>query len=190
MLCEKIYIALVFVTLWWDAIVDRSMHTTAALLAGGFALYIIWHGNKGDYITILIPIMLFAGMNIPDLDTSRFLKHRRTMHSLFAVLILFLILSFASLKAPYINFFLMLMPLGMVMHIAQDITTPSGCSLFYPFSLKKYSVIGVDGHGPIALIISVILGLCVGWYVATIYMQGYFYFIEIFIEYLSNNIWR
>ena len=151
---------------------DRSMHTTAALAAGVFALYVISLHQEVHYSDILIPIMLFAGMNVPDLDTSRFLHHRRTLHGCFALLVLTFLITLAGFNHWELAFYLYLIPVGMGMHIIQDMATASGCTLFYPLSKRKYRYAKLKGHGAGALLVSITLGLVVGWGTAVLYVMG------------------
>ncbi len=136
---------------------DRSMHTTCALLTAILLLYLYSreHDITGEHL--LIVIMLFAGMNLPDLDTSKLLKHRRTMHSLFTSVVLFIVVFLTAFTYPEIRIYLYFIPIGVLLHICQDMATPSGCALFYPLAGKKYRYARLKGDGVGAAVLTVLI---------------------------------
>lgn len=106
----------------------------------------------------MIPIFLFMGVKFPDLDVISVFEHRRTLHSLTAVLIIgggIYLLSSMYMGWDLRNIsYIMLWPAGMILHMAQDMATPSGCALLYPFSKKKFRYARVGGTSFSALIIT------------------------------------
>jgi len=126
-------------------------------------LYFHYTNGTLSQIHLLIPIFLFMGVKFPDLDVISVFEHRKTLHSLTAVLIIgggIYLLSSMYMGWGLQNVsYIMLWPAGMILHMVQDMATPSGCALLYPFSGKKFRYARVGGTSVSALIITLAIAI-------------------------------
>lgn len=143
-------------------------------IIGGVALAVLVHKyslNMSEIEMIGYYAGAIVGSLLPDLDHPkswishktvilhypfRHLGHRKSMHSLLAVLILF-----AALTVPFgISALAAGIGLGYLSHLILDMFNPAGVPLLYPFIKKKYKIgkirTGENGEYIVAAVLIII----------------------------------
>jgi len=111
----------------------RTTHVLFAVAISG--LMGLWSVNGGPFLALISGL----GGVIPDLDLGKY--HRRLLHNLFIVVLVYLLLEYLT---RYIDFGIPYIPqalvLGWLSHIFLDSFTVRGVALFYPFSNRYYGL--------------------------------------------------
>lgn len=127
-----------------------NTHILLGILAG--SVYFHYYPAKGLILQILFSLALIFGVLLPDIDEahstigqragwlSKFIqsvfKHRGLFHSVWAILILYLLFAVVLKKYFALNpFILMGFLVGYAAHLLGDAITVNGIKPFYPFGL-------------------------------------------------------
>ena len=140
----------------------RILHIGLGLYISAGWLFMLYVGGTLGPEDLFIPLFLLVGVKFPDMDIHPILEHRKTLHSLSAVFLAGAAAWAVSERyLPDLSPYPYLFPAGMILHILQDMATPSGCALLYPFHSGKFRIMKTGGTSVLAFAYTFILGTVV-----------------------------
>lgn len=132
----------------------RTTHVLFAVAISG--LMGLWSVNEGPFLALISGL----GGVIPDLDLGKY--HRRLLHNLFIVVLVYLLLEYLT---RYIDFGIPYIPqalvLGWLSHIFLDSFTVRGVALFYPFSNRYYELKKCRSNGFLCNLFFIIVSIAI-----------------------------